>query len=175
MTKLHWNDSVRWNDTLRDSRKMDPNLMCYLTYFQCHREMRWPLGNPSWPLPSQSISAARPWPLSPTSIQTAPPSGFWPNCCPASTSTRKFVRRAGLMGAGQPPTHRQESSVSTLTGTPTASKPWTPSIGMVTHQLVFFCNPAMHLYLSKLLKALEFKRNNYSASKMGEGAFIQMS
>ena len=24
MTKLHWNDSVMWNDTLRDSRKMEP-------------------------------------------------------------------------------------------------------------------------------------------------------
>ena len=24
-TKLHWNDSVTWNDTLYDSRKMDPN------------------------------------------------------------------------------------------------------------------------------------------------------
>ena len=25
-TKLHWNDSVRWNDTLGDSRKMDPKI-----------------------------------------------------------------------------------------------------------------------------------------------------
>ena len=26
MTQLHWNDSVRWNDTLCDSKKMDPKI-----------------------------------------------------------------------------------------------------------------------------------------------------
>ena len=30
MTKLHWNDSVTWNDTLRDNRKMDPNTLFQL-------------------------------------------------------------------------------------------------------------------------------------------------
>ena len=66
------------------------------------------------------------------------------------------MRRAELTGAGQPQTLRQESSVSTLTGTPTVSKLWTSSIGMATRQLLFLSfSIVLGVAESQLIKCLQ--------------------
>ena len=46
VTKLHWNDSVMWNDTLCDSRKMDPKFLTWRqTYFDMIRYFNRAMGN----------------------------------------------------------------------------------------------------------------------------------